>query len=147
MGQSGPFRELITEYGSLRKETKDEKVIDKGESTVVPITESTEGKVFVLEEDRETGSVPLSTYAFFLRNVGSWGLLTLLGVTFMLGELALVSTTLWLGFWSGTQFSNLSQGAYVGIYACKCDNPTFWCLWLMSIGISATFALLMVSSA
>jgi hypothetical protein len=76
-----------------------------------------EGKTLMLEEERETGSVAPATYRFWLANMGSPLLVTLLLFSYIVTAGFGVALTLWLGFWQKREFDNLTSGAYQGIYA------------------------------
>lgn len=71
----------------------------------------------MLDEERETGSVPWGVYGTYLRAAFSLPGLLLVVSLLLLSQGAQVATTLWLGFWSANRFPAIGQGGYMGVYA------------------------------
>ncbi|KAI9632685.1 P-loop containing nucleoside triphosphate hydrolase protein [Dioszegia hungarica] len=112
----GPFRSLVNEYGSKTTKEEEDDAIDEVQKTAGASADK-EGDALHMEEDRETGAVALSTYGLWVANMGHWSLVLLLGMLFVIAQIASIANILWLGWWGGNRFSNLSRGAYMGVYA------------------------------
>lgn len=122
--QDGPFRQLVHEYGSRAHKAEAEEgdkvkavSADPQNKEHAASTTKKEGQTFMLDEDRETGHIPLSTYLFWLRNMGSPMVVLSVFAAYLLSQGAQVTHTLWLGFWQSSRYPGLSQEAYQGIYA------------------------------
>jgi hypothetical protein len=80
MVSPGPFRKLVEEFGSKAAMTEQDREEQgaqgksaAGDNNIAAAAMSTrrEGAAYMLEEDREMGSVSRSTYGFWLSNMGS----------------------------------------------------------------------------
>ncbi|WWD20530.1 hypothetical protein CI109_105006 [Kwoniella shandongensis] len=67
-------------------------------------------------EERQTGSIPWSTYRTYLSAIGNPLWTVLFCFMLIMTQVASVMNTLFLGFWSAGDWG-LSQGVYMGIYA------------------------------
>ena len=128
LNTGGSFSQLIAEYGSKhvaqQEEASKRSILDEahvGEQetgTKAPSRGAEkEGQILMLDEERATGSVPLSTFAFFLRHMSSIFPLILLALGLVLSQGIQVAHIVWLGFWQSNQFPNVSQAAYQGVFA------------------------------
>lgn len=120
----GPFRQLVEEYGSkaVMNKSEDEEIVttQTERKTAASLTGPKEGQALMLEEEKEIGSVALSTWGFWIRNMGPVVVPIMVGLVYLLSSGARVTNTLWVGFWQQIRFPNLSTGAYQGIYAGTC---------------------------
>lgn len=113
----GPFKTLITDYGSRTTQEKPEETADV-EIKDVKKTKEVEGDKLHMEEDREKGSVSYATYTDYMGNMGHWSFVLVLGIIFLLAQASSIANILWLGWWAGRRF-DLSNGVYMGVYAGK----------------------------
>ncbi|KAK4626185.1 ABC-type transporter cicA [Fulvia fulva] len=78
---------------------------------VLPVT------ALMQQEQRNTGSVPWTVYAQFIKASGLlWNLPIVVGVL-TLAQGANILTSLWLSWWTSTRFSGLQTPEYIVIYA------------------------------
>jgi hypothetical protein len=109
----------MEEYGSAGAE-KDENEDDGKPGEKKDLVKTTkapgEGTKFLLDEEREVGAVSWAMYGKYLKATSSWSKLVMTLFFFLSVQAASVTNTLFLGFWSENHF-NLSEGAYMGIYA------------------------------
>jgi hypothetical protein len=126
---SGAFQTLIQEYGSAyaqRKADSDDKQTPRAAARetgrAASLGARKDGKAFVLDEDRETGSVAFGTYIFWLCNMGSIWVVGMLFVGYVILAGARVANTLILGLWHADAFG-ISSGGYQGIYAGERSFP------------------------
>jgi hypothetical protein len=163
--RDGVFQTLVQEYGSaaaghstsIEGEEKEQVKADglekeQGEG-IKPEEDKQKGGKLLLDEERETGEITWMTYLHFLRAVDAWWMIITVLFTLVWLEGSRVVTFLFLGFWSRDRFENMSQGAYMGIYAgqstmiqasemlisdrrcgfdghCRGKSPAQVCLWL-----------------
>ncbi|WVQ96140.1 hypothetical protein IAU59_003242 [Kwoniella sp. CBS 9459] len=76
----------------------------------------TVGAKLIIDEERAEGVVGLRVYLDYVRAIGTVIFPILCAVFLVSAQVATVLNALFLGFWSGNEFENLSQGAYMGIY-------------------------------
>nr|XP_019043406.1 hypothetical protein I302_07983 [Kwoniella bestiolae CBS 10118]OCF22336.1 hypothetical protein I302_07983 [Kwoniella bestiolae CBS 10118] len=119
--EQGIFRTLMDHSGSLamNKETLDDTDVDKADHDQE--AERNEGKIgqnvkLIIDEERPEGAVKYDVYFGYLKSIRSVGLVVRCGLLLIFIQIATVLNTLFLGYWSEGQF-DLSQGAYMGIYA------------------------------
>lgn len=74
------------------------------------------GKSLMQSEERAVASVPWSVYGDYVRASGSLFNAFLIFLLLVVSQGANIMTSLWLSWWTSDQY-NLSQGAYIGIYA------------------------------
>lgn len=120
MAHDGLFRRLVDDYGTKAvPDTQAEELDDI--ANVLPSTDEPEagkeGKTYMLEEERETGHVALSTYTYGLRAMGSPCIIALVALAYIVAQGTQVAHILWLGWWQSGRYPYLTQGAYQGIYA------------------------------
>jgi hypothetical protein len=115
IARPGPLQQLVNEYGSqlIKAEDDAEKKADAGNEP----TAKKEGKTHMLDEDRETGYIPPSTYFFWLRGMGSPFVVGLVFTGYVISQGIQVALVYWLGSWQSKRYPGLSQAAYQGIYA------------------------------
>lgn len=76
-----------------------------------------EAKAFTEEEERETGSISLSTWSFWLRSMGSPVLVIAAFLGYIIAQGSQIVHAFFLAQWQSNAYPRLSQGAYQGIYA------------------------------
>ncbi|ELU40989.1 cadmium ion transporter [Rhizoctonia solani AG-1 IA] len=116
----GQFSRLVAEYG-VAKQTENPKENEDTNATMTPKGEKTrEADSFPVklmqDEERVTGAVSWSAYASYIRAAGGLHWMPFLALLLSLAQATSVLSMLFLGFWTSNHW-NLSQGAYVGIYA------------------------------
>ncbi|OCF37123.1 hypothetical protein I316_01029 [Kwoniella heveanensis BCC8398] len=135
LAQDGIFRNLIEQFGSAThpsltdeieansadgssdSNTDSEAACAQGSSKTKPEETAQEaGAKLIIDEERAEGAVRLDVYVGYVRAIGT--VIFPIVCTFFLvsAQAAAVFNVLFLGFWSGNEFENLSQGAYMGIY-------------------------------
>ncbi|EIW71607.1 hypothetical protein TREMEDRAFT_27765 [Tremella mesenterica DSM 1558] len=152
----GIFRTLIDEFGSANHKSEhpqtEDQVQDKDDSQNKDKSNNEQNDSnkapggtakFMLDEERQIGSVGWAVYRDYLRATGSW-LWPVLAGFLLLGEQgALVSTTLVLGFWSEQIFTGWTEGDYMALYAAVGCSVAFftWSTGFTMIlgGISASY--------
>ena len=134
--QEGVFQTLLQEYGSAAAgkstciqgegdgHSEDEKSRTDGQQAIVPEEDKQKGGKLVLDEERETGEITWKTYLHFLRAIDAWWMVVASIFTLVWLEGSRVATFLFLGFWSRNRFEDMSQGAYMGIYAGESAGET-----------------------
>jgi len=131
--QKGVFQTLIQEYGSAavsnstsiegeKGDQNKEEDLENGKEQV-PIAaeeEKQKGGKLLLDEERETGEISWMIYLHYLQAIRAWWMVVIVFLILAWVESSRVMTFLFLGFWSRMKFADLSQGAYMGIYAGEC---------------------------
>lgn len=74
----------------------------------------------VEDEEREVGAVPWGIYGCYLRAMGSWWWVILIGASLVAEQAATVGNALFLGFWSQGKIEGFTQGEYMIVYAGEC---------------------------
>ncbi|KAF8753349.1 Multidrug resistance-associated ABC transporter [Rhizoctonia solani] len=116
----GQFSRLVAEYG-VAEQTENPKENEDTNATMTPKGEKTrEADSFPVklmqDEERVTGAVSWSAYVSYIRAAGGLHWMPFLALLLSLAQATSVLSMLFLGFWTSNHW-NLSQGAYVGIYA------------------------------
>ena len=116
----GPFAHLVREYGFKAAEhqaraQQPTTLLDRPADE--DHEDEKEGAALMLDEERETGKMPLSVYGYLLKSMGSPLIVGVLALGLVFSQGTQVAHTLWLGFWQSDEFPNLSQAAYQGVYA------------------------------
>jgi hypothetical protein len=71
----------------------------------------------MLDEDRETGHIPPSTYFYWLGTMGSPFVVGSILAGYVISQGTQVALVYWLGSWQSNRYPYLTQAAYQGIYA------------------------------
>ena len=115
LATEGIFQQLIQEYGSQATERPEGHAKqDQEEPVKDPLAVNKEGQKLMLDEERETGHVALSTYTFGLKAVQSPVFLCVVAMGYLFTQGTQIVHTLWLGYWQSDKYG-LAQGAYQGI--------------------------------
>jgi ATP-binding cassette subfamily C (CFTR/MRP) protein 1 len=136
--QEGVFQTLIQEYGSAAVSNstsiEGEKEVQSKEKEHVPVADEDKQKSgkLVLDEERETGEIAWSTYLHYLRAIRAWWIIVVVVLILAWVEGSRVTTFLFLGFWSRMKYADLSQGAYMGIYAGEYCGVYQDAVWLIN---------------
>jgi ATP-binding cassette subfamily C (CFTR/MRP) protein 1 len=84
-----------------------------------------------MEEEREIGAVSWGIYGCYLRAMGSWWWVVLIGLSLVAEQGATVGNALFLGFWSQGKIEGFSQGEYMIVYAGESTHKSMSrCLWV-----------------
>ncbi|WRT70501.1 uncharacterized protein IL334_007499 [Kwoniella shivajii] len=117
--RQGPFKTFISDYSSQTPNSPNKSTTPNSAAGRANLKESKEEKskgVEMMEEDRQTGSIPWSIYQTYFVAMGNIFWPILFGAMLIMTQLTTVGNSLWLGWWSAERFS-LDQGGYMGIYA------------------------------
>ena len=117
----GPFRDLVRNHGTRHAsdaaETTAGHLADKSlTSEAGPKQLQDQAVTQELEEERETGSVALGDYTFWLSHMGPSLVTTMLVLAYTISAAISIANILWLKYWQTDQF-DLSREAYQGVYA------------------------------
>jgi ATP-binding cassette subfamily C (CFTR/MRP) protein 1 len=86
-----------------------------------------------MEEEREVGAVSWGIYGCYLRAMGSWWWVVLIGFSLVAEQGATVGNALFLGFWSQGKIEGFSQGEYMIVYAGEFTLIIVSrCLWVLT---------------
>ena len=66
-------------------------------------------------EEKATGGIPWRTYRFYLHSAGGWTSVTWVLLVFVLSEMCIVASNVWLSLWSERSF-DLSQDTYLVVF-------------------------------
>lgn len=73
------------------------------------------GLVLVQDEEKQAGTVSWDVYIYHISKMGGWPFFIIYVCVLVLGQAFLISTDVWIGFWSSNQF-NQSNNWYIGYY-------------------------------
>ncbi|WRT69583.1 uncharacterized protein IL334_006572 [Kwoniella shivajii] len=122
MEQEGTFKNLIDQYGGLdpsansdkrqESDVSDEKLTMSDKQ---PASSENDNKL-IMDEEKAEGAVSANVYFDYIKSINSFFVVSACIAMLVSSQAASILNTLFLGFWSENQFTNLSQGAYMGIY-------------------------------
>ena len=122
--QQGVFRTLIEEFGSSAQVngTTREAEVDvggaaKGKKPKSADAAAASGSKLMLDEERNMGSVSGAVYLRYLGAIGSWWYVIKATAYLLLAQGSMVGSSLFLGYWSGSEIAGFSQGHYMAVYA------------------------------
>jgi hypothetical protein len=116
LARDGPFRQLVRDFGSAETDVQTSVNVATPDEPAKE-HEKQEGKAFIEEEERETGSISLSTWTFWLRGMGSPVLVIAAFLGYIIAQGSQIVHAFFLAQWQSNAYPQLSQGAYQGIYA------------------------------
>ena len=123
LSNGGNFARLVEKYGGKEEENKEEQeeaeedAIEESGSTKIEQKKPEEkGKALMQVEERATGSVKWGVYAEYARAGGGIWVIPAIIISVLCCNGVNIATSLWLSYWTSNKYE-LSEGAYVGIYA------------------------------
>ncbi|KAF9527181.1 ATP-dependent bile acid permease [Crepidotus variabilis] len=118
MTSSVVFRRLVEEYGNQDSGKEAPAVERTVQATDVAISKNATLAASPLMEleERNTGAVGWEIYKKYLQSAGGLFWLPLLGGLYLISEAGNVSSTLFLGFWTGRTIPHFKNGHYMAVY-------------------------------
>ena len=113
--QEGVFKTLMEDFGSTTQSKTEEEEVEE-DVKAVRDKKGPAGK-FMLDEEREIGSVSWRVYTKFGAAAGGWTWLGCCALFLSLTQASQVGNTLFLGFWSSMSIPGFRSGDYMGLYA------------------------------
>jgi len=109
----------MNEFGStsdVKQGAVDDAATPDQDSITKPGEKGSEQQL-ILEEERETGAVSWHVYYSYAQSMGTLWWAVIFGSFLALTQVAQVFNSLFLGWWTGSQFPGWTNGMYMAVYA------------------------------
>ncbi|KZW02976.1 multidrug resistance-associated ABC transporter [Exidia glandulosa HHB12029] len=117
VNNGGHFAKLVEEYGAEESQSSEAAVGGHAKDKADDKKDADKPTKLVTGDERETGAVSGAAYVNYAKAAGGIRWALLLMVWLGLAQIAQVASTLFLGFWSGSQIPGFGNGQYMALYA------------------------------